>query len=131
MLERQEKTALLVLVCVVAIILAAHLLFDAFAMPLVAARYSEDLPDGTLVILEGSIEEIRKTASGGHIILTVNGTTVFLPENVVATLELHENVVATLELHENASVTLYGTVKTYRGKREVVVNSPRDIQVRG
>ncbi|NQS78746.1 MAG: hypothetical protein HQQ74_08620 [Methanoculleus bourgensis] len=121
MLERQEKTALFVLVCVVAIILAAHLLFDAFAMPLVAARYSGDLPDGTLVILEGSIEEIRKTASGGHIILTVNGTTVFLPENVAAALELHEN----------ASVTLYGTVETYRGKREVVVNSPRDIQVRG
>jgi DNA/RNA endonuclease YhcR with UshA esterase domain len=119
MLERQEKTALFILVCVVVVILTAHLLFDAFAMPLVAAPYSADVPDGTLVVLDGSIEEIRKTATGGHLILTVNGTTVFLPDNVAAALELHEN----------GSVMLYGTVETYRGKREIVVNSPGDLQV--
>ncbi|NLA39389.1 MAG: hypothetical protein GX882_08485 [Methanomicrobiales archaeon] len=119
MLERQEKTALIVLVCVVVVILAAHILFDAYARPLVATPYSVEVPDGALVILDGSIEEIKKTASGGHLILTINKTTVFLPENVAATLELREN----------ASVTLYGTVQTYRGKREIVVNSPGDIQV--
>ncbi len=121
MLERQEKIALLMLVGVVAVIFAAHLLFDAFAMPLVAAPYSEDLPDGTLAVIGGRIEEIKATATGGHLILTVNGTMIFLPENVAATLEFSEN----------ESVTLYGTVQTYRGKREVVVNSARDIQVRG
>ncbi len=121
MLERQEKTALLMLVGVVVVILAAHLLFDAFAMPLVATPYSEDLPDGTLAVIEGRIEDIKATATGGHLILTVNEIMVFLPENVATTLEFSEN----------ASVTLYGTVQTYRGKREVVVNSPRDIQMRG
>ena len=119
MLERQEKAALIVLVCVVGIVLAAHLLFDAVGRPLVAEPYSPEVPDGALVLLEGSIEGIAKTSSGGHLILTVNGTMVFLPENVAVGLELHEN--------EN--VTLYGIVQTYRGKREVVVASSRDVQV--
>ena len=119
MLERQEKTALLVLVCVVMVVLATHLLFDAFARPLVAAPYSDEVPDGALVILEGSIEEVKKTATGGHRLLTVNGTRVFLPENVAGTLDLHEN----------ESVMLYGIVQTYRGKREVVVASAGDIRV--
>ena len=119
MLERQEKTALFVLVCVVAVILAAHFLFGAVARPLVATPYSEEVPDGTLVVLEGTIDEIRKTASGGHQILTINDTPVFLPQNVAAALELHEN----------ESVTLYGIAQTYRGKREVMVTSTADIQV--
>ena len=119
MLEWQEKTALVVLVCVVVVVLGAHLLFDAYARPLVATPYSVEVPDGALVILEGNIEEIKETATGGHLILTINGATVFLPENVAATLDLHEN----------ESVALYGIMQTYRGKREVVVNSPGDIRV--
>ncbi|BBL66980.1 hypothetical protein [Methanoculleus chikugoensis] len=119
MLERQEKAALITLVCVVGIVLAAHLLFDAVGRPLVAEPYSPEVPDGALVLLEGSIEGIAKTSTGGHLILTVNGTAVFLPENVAAGLELHEN--------EN--ITLYGVVQTYRGKREVVVSSSGDIRV--
>ncbi|MDN7011714.1 hypothetical protein FGW20_01395 [Methanoculleus sp. FWC-SCC3] len=119
MLERQEKTALAVLVCVIGIVLAVHILFNAVGRPLVTEPYSPEVPDGALVLLEGSIEEITETSTGGHLILSVNGTTVFLPENVVAGLELHEN--------EN--VTLYGVVQTYRGKREVVVASSGDIQI--
>jgi hypothetical protein len=119
MLERQEKTALAVLVCVVGIVLAAHLLFDAVGRPLLADPYSETVPDGALVLLEGSIEGIKETSTGEHLILTVNGTPVFLPENVAAALELHEN--------EN--ITVYGVVQTYRGEREVVVASAADIRV--
>lgn len=119
MLEQQERTALVVLVCVVGIVLATHLLFDAVGRPLAAAPYSEEVPDGALVLLEGSVQEVRETSTGGHLILTVNGTPVFLPENVAAALELHEN----------ESVTLYGIVQTYRGKREVVVASAADIRV--
>ncbi len=119
MLERQEKAAVIVLLCVVGIVLSVHLLFAAFARPLVADTYSEEVPDGALVLLEGNIEEIAKTSTGAHLILTVNGTRVFLPEDVAATLQLHEN--------EN--ITLYGVVQTYRGKREVVVASAGDIRV--
>jgi hypothetical protein len=119
MLERQEKTALAVLVCVVGIVLAAHLLFDAAGRSFFAAPYSEEVPDGSLVVLDGRIEAITETSSGGHLILTVNGTPVFLPQNVAAGLELRKD--------EN--VTLYGVVQTYRGKREVVVSSAADLRV--
>ena len=119
MLEREEKTALVMLVGVVGIVLAVHLLFGAVGRPLLVEPYSEEGPDGALVLLEGRIEEIRETSSGGHLILSVNGTTVFLPQNVAAGLELHEN----------ESVTLYGVVQTYRGAREVVVSSAADIRV--
>lgn len=121
MLGREEKTAFVMLVCVVGIVLAGHILFDAVGRQLAAKPYSPEVPDGALVLLEGRIEDIQTTSTGGHLILTVNGTMIFLPENVAATLEFGEN----------ESVTLYGTVQTYRGKREVVVNSARDIQVRG
>ena len=86
MLERQEKTALAVLICVVGIVLAVHLLFDAVGRPLVAAPYSEEVSDGAFVLLEGRIEEIRKTSTGGHRILTVNGTLVADISLVVAPL---------------------------------------------
>jgi len=119
MLERQERTALVVLVCVVGIVLAAHLLFDAVARPLVATPYSEEVPDGALVLLEGRVEEVRTTSTGGHRILTVNGTAVFLPQDMAAGLEIDKD----------ASVALYGVVQTYRGKREVVVASAADIRV--
>jgi hypothetical protein len=119
MLEWQEKTALAVLVCVVGIVLAAHLLFDAAGRSLFAAPYSEEVPDGAFVVLDGRIEAVTETSTGGHLILTVNGTPVFLPQNVAAGLELRKD--------EN--VTLYGVVQTYRGKREVVVSSAADLRV--
>jgi DNA/RNA endonuclease YhcR with UshA esterase domain len=119
MFERQEKTALAVLVCVVGIVLAVHLLFNAVGRPLFAAPYSEEVADGALVILKGRIETVTETSTGGHLILTVNGTPVFLPQNVAAGLELTKD--------EN--VTLYGVVQTYRGKREVVVPSAADLRV--
>ncbi|MDV2481128.1 hypothetical protein F8E02_03700 [Methanoculleus sp. Wushi-C6] len=119
MLEWQEKTALLVLVCVVGIVLAGHLLFDAAGRPLFAVPYSVEVPDGALVVLEGRIEGVAETSAGGHLILTVNGTPVFLAQNVAAGLELAKD--------EN--VTLYGVVQTYRGKREVVVSSAADLRV--
>lgn len=121
MLGREEKTAFVMLVCVVGIVLAGHILFDAVGRQLAAKPYSPEVPDGALVLLEGRIEDIQTTSTGGHLILTVNGTMVFLPENVAAGLELQKD--------EN--VTIYGVTQTYRGKREVVVASAADILVSG
>jgi hypothetical protein len=121
MFEREERKALAMLVCVVAVVLVAHLLLDTVARPLVASPYSERVPEGALVLLEGRIEAIATTESGGHLLLTVNGTPVFLPQGAAAQLDLHEN----------DSVLLYGVVQTYRGKREVAVASPADVRIRG
>jgi len=119
MFERQERWALALLVCVVVVVLAVHLLFDIGGRSLVAKPYSPEVPDGALVLLEGKIESITKTSTGGHLILTVSGTRVFLPSNVAAGLDLQEN----------ESVVLYGIVQTYRGEREVVVNAAGDLEV--
>ncbi len=119
MLERQERTALILLVSVVAVVLAAHLLLDTFAKPLTASPYSETVDDGTLVILEGSVETVSSTQTGGHLLLSVAGVPVFIPAGSAAGLDLREG----------DSVSAYGIVQTYRGKREVVVNSPGDIRV--
>jgi hypothetical protein len=120
MLERQEWTALCVLACVVVVVLGAHLLLNTFARPLMAPSYSEEIRDGALVLLEGRVEAIQATATGGHLLLTVNGTTVFLPQEVAASCDLHKD----------DSVLLYGVVQTYRGKREVAVASPADILIK-
>ena len=121
MLEREEKAAFVMLACVVGIVLAAHMLFGAVGRQMVAEPYTPEVPDGALVLLEGRIEGIQKTSTGGHLILTVNSTMVFLPEDVAVGLELQKD--------EN--VTIYGVTQTYRGKREVVVTSAADIQVSG
>lgn len=119
MLERQEKIAIVTLVCIVGIVLATHLLFDAVGRTMVAAPYSEEVPDGALTLIEGKVDEVRRTSTGGHLVLTVNGTSVFLPQDVARTLDIGEG--------EN--VTLYGIAQTYRGKREVVVSSAADVRV--
>jgi len=119
MLERQERQALALLVCVVTVVLAAQIILGAGGRSLVAKPYSPEVPDGALVLLEGKIESIKETSTGGHLILTVNGTRVFLPSNVAAGLDLHEN----------ESVSMYGLVQTYRGEREVVVNAAGDLEV--
>ncbi|RXE56773.1 hypothetical protein ABH15_00955 [Methanoculleus taiwanensis] len=119
MLERQERTALILLVLVVTIVLAAHLLLDTVAKPLVAAPYSETVEDGTLVMLEGSVDAVSVTRTGGHLLLSVAGVPVFVPAGSATGLDLHEG----------DPVFIYGTVQTYRGEKEVVVNSPGDIRI--
>ncbi len=119
MLEPQERTALLLLIGVVAAVLTAHLVLEAYVRPLAASPFSTSSTDGELVSLEGRIEALSATASGGHLLLTVAGVPVFVPAPVAASLDLHEN----------DSVALYGVVQTYRGKKEIVVESPGDIRI--
>jgi hypothetical protein len=118
MLERQERTALILLVAVTGTVLGAHLIFSAVAEPYFASPFSNTSRDGDLVILEGRVEELRVTAAGGHLMLEVAGVPVFIPGSVASGLDLHRN----------DSVVLRGVVQTYRGKKEIVVESPGDVR---
>jgi DNA/RNA endonuclease YhcR with UshA esterase domain len=51
------------------------------------------------------------------VILTVNNTSVFIPAIVAGDRAFAKGT----------PVLLYGTVQTYRGKKEIVVNSAEDI----
>ncbi|KUG19317.1 MAG: hypothetical protein KO206_01105 [Methanomicrobiaceae archaeon] len=119
MLERQERTALILLAGVVIALCAAHLVLESLSRPVFARPYSGDADDGDLVFLEGQVDQVRLTASGGHLILEVAGVPVFVPESVAAGIEVRENDL----------VRLYGLAQTYRGNREIVVRSPGDIWV--
>ncbi|WP_062399515.1 hypothetical protein [Methanogenium cariaci] len=108
MLHPQERTALL-LIAGILILLAGGISFliestgkEPFATP-----FSDTLKDGHLAVLTGTVTAAANTRTGGHLILTVNNTSVFVPDGALAD---PETVVG-----ETVSVT--GTVQTYQEKK--------------
>jgi len=119
MLHPQEKTAVALLAGVLAMLIAAHLVLGALGTAPFAEPYSEDAVPGDLVVLNGTVDDARTTAQGGHMILTINGTTVFIPQQTVAGRAFAKG--------DLLSVT--GTLELYEGMREVVPAGPDDIIV--
>jgi DNA/RNA endonuclease YhcR with UshA esterase domain len=121
MLLRQERIAL-ILLCIVAggLIIVSAVLAGVDNATL-ATEYRDDSRDGIFVHLSGVTAEVRTTQAGGHIIATVNGTKVFIPSDTARDVALNPG----------DQVSLYGIVQTYRGEREIVVNSHTDITVLG
>jgi hypothetical protein len=117
-LEHQERTALILLATVLAILLAGHLLLTALGNAPFAAPYSEGSREGDLVVVLGVVEAVSATSTGGHLLLTVNGTRIFVPSP--ASREVNIRV--------NETVRVYGIVQVYQGNREVVVRDARDVQ---
>lgn len=118
MLERQERTALILLATVLGIVLAGHLILMALGNAPFAAPYSEDSLEGDLVVVTGMVGAVTPTSSGGHLLVTVDGTRVFIPSP--ASREVRIRV--------NDTVRIYGIVQVYQGKKEVTVRDARDVQ---
>jgi hypothetical protein len=117
MLVRQERIAI-VLLCVVSVsVLAASAILAGMDTADMASEYTPLSDEGSLVHLQGQVQAIHTTKTGGHLAASVNGTAVFIPADVAGTVTLHTGDL----------VSLYGIVETYRGEKEVVVNSPGDI----
>jgi hypothetical protein len=117
-LERQERTALILLATVLSILLAGHLLLTALGDAPFAAPYGESSREGDLVVVLGVVGEVAPTSTGGHLLLTVNGTRVFIPSP--ASREVNIRV--------NETVRIYGIVQVYRGEKEVVVRDASDVK---
>jgi hypothetical protein len=117
-LERPERTALLLLVTVLAILLAAHLILSTLGNAPFAAPYGAGSREGDLVFVQGAVREITPTSTGGHLLLSVNGTRVFIPSP--ASREVNIQV--------NETVRIYGIVQVYQGMREVAARDARDVQ---
>lgn len=120
MLVRQERFAIVLLCAVSVTILAASFILTGTNKADLASEYNPLSDEGTLVHLQGQVQEIRTTKTGGHVTASVNGTAVFIPADVAGTITLHPGDL----------VSLYGIVQTYRGEKEVVVNSPVDISIK-
>jgi hypothetical protein len=118
MLSRQERDALVMLAVVAAILLAAHLILSSVGKEAFAHPYGAGSEAGDLVVLEGTVETLRTTEEGGHLILTISGVNVFVPGGADGALAL-----ATGD-----TVTVVGTVQYYRGAIEIVVEDNRDIR---
>ncbi|MDD1666458.1 MAG: hypothetical protein LUQ23_02865 [Methanomicrobiales archaeon] len=117
-LERQERTAFILLVTVLAILLAGHLILTGLGKAPFASPYSDMSREGDLVFVMGPVGAITPTSTGGHLLLTVNGTRVFIPSP--ASREI--------SLRVNDTVRIYGIVQIYQGTREVAVSDARDIE---
>lgn len=116
MLTPPERHAVLILAGIIAVLALFHfgivyLYPDGGAVP-----YTSDSADGSLVTLTGTVEDITLTRTGGHLILNISGTAVFVPDGGSA-----------LELLRGDNVTVRGIVDTYAGKKEIIVNNPADI----
>ena len=85
---------------------------QAFAKP-----FSADSADGELVVVEGTIDQVTVIQNGGHLSIRVNNVSVFIPAQVADGLPARSGDV----------VRLYGTVQTYRGKKEITLASKDDI----
>ena len=117
MIIRQERIALVLLCVVSAAVITASIILTGIDKADISSEYTPLSREGTLVHLQGQVDEVRATKTGGHIAASVNNTAIFIPADVAGTVTLHPGDL----------VSLYGIVQTYRGEKEVVVNSPRDI----
>lgn len=118
---REERIALLLLIGVTIIVLTCHLVFSSIGKAPFATPFSETSRDGDLVRFSGTVGRVSHTQEGGHLILSVDGLQVFVPSTAA---QGH-----TFRIGD--AVSLYGTVQTFRGEREIVVQQGPDIWIDG
>jgi DNA/RNA endonuclease YhcR with UshA esterase domain len=119
MLERQEVMAVLLLVGVAIVVIIAHVVLTGLGKQPFARPFTNSSSDGELVVVEGQIDQITLTKSGGHMTVSVNNLSIFLPDQVVQAVSLQKG----------DRISVYGIVQTYRGKKEIVVNAAEDVRI--
>ena len=118
MFERQERVAILLLLGVACAVIIAHLVLGTLGKQPFARPFTNNSSDGELVIAGGTIDRITIT-NGGHMNVYLANITIFMPAQIAQELTLHSG----------DTVSVYGVVQTYRGKKEIVVSSGKDISV--
>jgi len=119
MLERQERAAVFLLLGIVITVIVAHMILSSLGKQPFARPFTNNSMDGELVFASGTIDHLVITQNGGHMNVFIESVTIFIPAQVVQELTLQKGDV----------ISVYGIVQTYRGKKEIVVNSAQDISV--
>lgn len=117
MFGRQERIAFLLLIAVALVVIASHLVLDTLGKRPFTSPFTNESADGELVYFSGTIDRLSLTKSGGHLILEVNNISVFVQNQIASNLSLRKG--------EN--ITIIGTVQTYRGNKEIIIQSASDI----
>ncbi len=118
MFERQERLAILLLIGVAVAVIAAHLILGSFGKQPFSKPFTNSSADGELVYVEGSIDQVALTKTGGHMTLQIKNLTIFIPAQAARDLMMKKG----------ANISVYGIVETYRGKKEIMVSSVEDIR---
>ena len=119
MFERQERVAIYLLLGVACLVITAHLVLGTLGKQPFARPFTNDSADGELVITGGTIDQITITKNGGHMNVYLSNVTLFVPAQIA-----HE-----LILRKGDAISAYGIVQTYRGKKEIIIGSGKDIVV--
>jgi hypothetical protein len=119
MFERQERVAILLLVGVAIAVIVAHVVLAGLGKQPFARPFTNSSSEGELVVVEGQIDQISLTKSGGHMTVSVNNLSIFLPVQVVQVVSLQKG----------DRISVYGVVQTYRGKKEIVVSAAEDVRI--
>ena len=119
MLDRKERVALALLVGVALAVSAAAIALDSVGKAPFYTPFSNKSQDGAFVVLEGPVDKVTWTRDGAHLQMVVRGVNVFIPSAAEYGVLVAKG--------DNA--TLYGVVQTYRGEKEIMVESPDDLVV--
>lgn len=117
MFERQERVAILLLIGVAVTVIGAHLILGSQGKQPFSKPFAYNSADGELVHVEGTLDQVALTQTGGHMILQINNITIFVPAHAARDLAIRKG----------QNISVYGIVETYRGKKEIMVNSANDI----
>jgi DNA/RNA endonuclease YhcR with UshA esterase domain len=121
MLLRQERIAFGLLCAVTAAIIISTIALDGIDKTSMAQEFRDDTPDGALVLITGEIRDLQQTRTGGHLTARVEDVRIFIPATAADGVMLNEGDL----------VNVIGTVRTYQGEKEIVVQSHEDIRVQG
>lgn len=121
MLMRQERMALLLLVGVAVTVITAHAVISLIGRQSFAHPFTPGSADGELVTVEGKVERATIIENGGHLALMVNNITVFIPATAARNVSVHKG----------DTILAYGIVQTYRGNKEIVIDSAEDFHITG
>jgi DNA/RNA endonuclease YhcR with UshA esterase domain len=119
MLTRQERNAFFLLALVTIAVITGAIIIDSIGKSTLSTQYTSASPDGSLVLLEGTVDRLVVTKNGADQILNVNGTTVFIPASSARGVSLKKGDM----------VQLYGVVQTYHGEKEILIQQPGDIRL--
>jgi hypothetical protein len=119
MFGRQERVAILLLLGVAVVVISLHLALGSLGKQPFAHTFSENSADGELVSASGTVEQISYTKNGAHMTVYLNATTIFIPSQIATDIIINKG----------DSISVYGVVQTYRGRKEIVISSKEDIFV--
>ena len=108
--------AILLLIGVAVAVIAAHLVLGSFGKQPFSKQFKNNSADGELVYVEGTVDQVALTKTGGHMNLQIDSLTIFIPAQATRNLTIKKG----------ANISVYGIVETYRGKKEIMVSSAED-----